>query len=80
MLGQVHSSARVFLAQDHVLEDGAVPNAYLSLPSLFPDNTDKDKNNGGKLKKTSRSKENHGDIVVTTFQGYLSKCTYNTDS
>lgn len=44
MLRQVHSSGQVLSAEDHLLEDSAMSYAYLSLPSLFPNNTDKNKN------------------------------------
>lgn len=67
MLWQVHSSVRVLSAKEHLIEDGAMPDVYLSLPSLFPNSTE-EKNNGGSLMETSRSEENHGDILVTVFR------------
>lgn len=67
-------------AEDHLLEDAAMSYAYLSLPSLSPNNIDENKKSRGKLKKTSRSEENHGDISVIIFWGYLLLHTYNADT
>lgn len=50
-----------------------MPDVYLALPSLFPNSTEEKKNNGGSLMETSRSEENHCDILVTVFRD-TSRC------